>query len=118
MTMLVQPRQYQLYYPVMRKLGVAAGRVTRPAGFLDRLYSGNSEYRAMTSTVRDDFHQAENGCHGCGQSRRPDGNKFSSAYQELTTACNAAIPTWNTVLVIKCQGAVIRHSDQDFKGSP
>jgi hypothetical protein len=122
MTMLVQPRHIRLYYAGMAKnweMAAAENRDLRAS--FDRLtqaipeYLGNDVNSSVATFIKPKMDAMDAAIAAA------DANKFSSAYQEMTTACNACHTYMeHPFLVITVpQGAVdTAHSDQDFKAAP
>jgi hypothetical protein len=122
MTMLVQPRHIRLYYAGTAKnweMAAAENRDLRAS--FDRLaqaipnYLGNNVNSSVATFIKPKMDAMDTAIAAA------DAKQFSSAYEELTTACNACHTYMeHPFLVIKAPDgtADAAHPDQDFKEAP
>ncbi|HWY63301.1 MAG TPA: hypothetical protein VNW15_15475, partial [Rhizomicrobium sp.] len=122
MTMLVQPRHVRLYYAGTAKnweMAAAENRDLRAS--FDRLaqaipnYLGNDVNASVATFIKPKMDAMDAAIAAA------DAKQFSSAYEELTTACNACHTYMeHPFLVIKVPDAAAdaAHPDQDYKEAP
>jgi hypothetical protein len=122
MTMLVQPRHIRLYYAGTAKnweMAAAENRDLRAS--FDRLiqaipnYLGNDVKSSVSTFIKPKMDAMDAAIAAA------DEQKFSGAYKDLTTACNACHTYMeHPFLVIKVPDgtADAAHPDQDFKEAP